>query len=236
MKVLVLQVNTVDSAECTPLQIACSHGNVVGVKALCKYGAQPDEKALLACVGTRDELSRLAIVRYLLDVAAMEPSLHGSRASVIANEAVSRGPSDAAALILQRQKAKGTAVTVPDSSWLAAAEHVTDDDTLLQYFPLNTPATAVALGKAWRSRKEMRITRSSHGGFSDDGSDERQQLHLPHSTTSDLLKRVCKGMMMLGASPMKCSMGGGSAQGALNHCKCPCKALFSSTTNVNRFL
>lgn len=196
-------MNSLDGAHCNPLQIACSHGNVVGTKALCKYGAQPDEKSLLAAVGSRDDHSRLSIVRYLLDIAAMEPSIHGSQASVIANQAVSNGPADAAALILQRQKAKGTTVTIPDSSWLQAAEHVTDDDPLLQHFPLKIPATAVAIGRAWRTRKDRRISGSSQGGFSDDGSDERQHQQLPHSTTTDLLKRVCKGMITIAAQQIK---------------------------------
>lgn len=191
-----MQMNAIDSLQRTPLQIACSYGNLVGVKALCKHGAQVSEKALLETLSTRDEHKRASIVRYLLDDAGMESSLHGSRASVIVNQAISTGPSDAAALILKRQRAKGTSVQVPDSAWLAAAEHVTDDDPLLRMFPLNVPATATALGKAWQTQKQHSSSGSSRGAFSDDGMDERYHLQLPNSTTTDLLKRVCKGVLL----------------------------------------
>lgn len=202
-----MQVNSVDSLQRTPLQIACFHGNLIGVKALCKHGAHANYKALLEAVGTRDDHARASIVRYLLDSAGMEPSIHGSKAYMIANQAVSKGPSDAAALILQRQKAKGTSVQVPDSAWLAAAEHVTEDDPLLRMFPLNIPATATALGKAWQTRKHRSMSgsvASSQGVFSDDGADERQSLQLPNSITSDLLRRLSKGMML--ATAVRCCM------------------------------
>ena len=150
----------------------------------------------MEAVSARDGHERASIVQYLLDTAGMENSLHGSRASLIAGQAVSKGPSDSAALILQRQKAKGTAVQVPDRDWLAAAEHVVDDDPLLHFFPPNIPATAAALGRAWSNRKQHSRSgsRSLPGAFSDNGTDERHSLQLPSSSTSDLLKRVCKGV------------------------------------------
>ena len=190
-----VQVNAADILQRTPLQIACSQGNIVGVKALCKHGAEATEKALMEAVGARDGHDRASIVQYLLDDAGLENSLHGSQASTIASQAVSKGPSDAAALIIERQKAKGTTVNVPDSDWLAAAEHVTDDDPLLDCFPLNIPATAAALGRAWSSRKQQSSSgsRYTRGTFSDDGTEERQYLQLPRTSPSDLLKRVCKG-------------------------------------------
>jgi hypothetical protein len=186
-----MQVNAVDGSRRTPFHLACSHGNFIAVKELCKHGAHASEEALLAAVGSRDGYSRAAIVRFLLDSTRLAATIHGDRASAIADESLLKGPSHAAALILHRQRAKGTSVQVPDKSWLAAAEHVSDNDPLLQFFPLNSSATAEALGKAWQTRKQQQS--STQGAFDDDGQDTGRNQQLAESTASELLKRVCKG-------------------------------------------
>jgi hypothetical protein len=197
-----MQVHAVDSLQRTPLELACSHGNFMAVRALCKHGAQASEKALLEAVSTRDSYSRASIVRFLLESAGMEATIQGSSASAIVNHAVAEGPSDAAALILQRQKAKGTTTQVADKSWLAAAEYVSHDDPLLRFFPLNIPATAKALGKAWQTRQQQSRGNesSTQGAFSDDGQDAGQYQQLLDSTATDLLRRVCKGGLILCAA------------------------------------
>ena len=206
----------------TALHCACSHGNLAVCRCLVKHGADPDARnssghtPLWVSVKCDDPESRTQrhLVSFLLDHGAnLNASETDSSGTDFLTHAVTHGDHATAALVLANARAKGVAVRLPDSAWLAAAQHATISSPLLKEMPADSPAAVAALCAAWQRQKSRDGEVSSEQPGMSEADLKAVPAKLKSSEASALLKRMCKGESCPNASITRCAIW-------LVHCSC----------------
>ena len=200
-----VQVGMQDQAGDTALHTACGFGNLIAARALVRHGADVSARnarghtPLWSAVAneTSRAQSQGSLVAFLLERGctfdAQERDENG--ADILTVALTHSDHASAAALLKQaRIHSASRAVSVTDTTWLAAASHATVDSPLLKELPADHACAVAALRTAWqRARAGADIAGEAPALDFTDLAFRQALGQLVNTEASALLRRMCKG-------------------------------------------